>query len=127
MTPSHQPLLETIHRFEKKSGFFVCGDGTRNMAPMASIGAEFFGVDENVDLKYICDVAYQHNVGFAGNLLLASVMLCGTPEENYQAAVDCLKEGGKKGFFLCPGCDIPFAIPVENVQAIIRAIHLYGT
>jgi len=87
----------------------------------------FFGVDENVDLKYARDIAHQHRVGFAGNLPLASVMLFGTPEENYETAMNCLNVAGKDGFFLCPGCDIPFATPVENVQAITRAVRLCET
>jgi uroporphyrinogen decarboxylase len=123
VTPYHQPVLETIHRSGIKSGFFACGDATRNVEAMASIGAHFIGVDENVDLNYARDSAFQYNVAFAGNLPLASVMLFGTPEENYDAAFDCLKIGGKKGFFLCPGCDIPFATPIENVQAITRAVR----
>jgi MtaA/CmuA family methyltransferase len=123
VTPYHQNTLETIHRLGKKSGFFACGDATRNVEAMASIGAHFFGVDENVDLNYARDVAHQHNVAFAGNLPLASVMLFGTSEDNYNTAIECLKTGGEKGFFLCPGCDIPFATPIENVQAITRAVR----
>ena len=123
VTPYHQPILETIHRLGKKSGFFACGDATRNVEQMAAIGAHFFGVDENVDLNYAREIALKHTVAFAGNLPLASVMLFGTPEENYQAAIDCLNKGGSKGFFLCPGCDIPFATPIENVQAITCAVY----
>jgi len=122
VTPYHQPILETIHRLGLKSGFFACGDATRNVEQMAAIGAHYFGVDENVELNFAREIAMKHNVAFAGNLPLASIMLFGTPEENYQAAMDCLKLGGKKGFFLCPGCDIPFATPIENVQAITRAV-----
>lgn len=127
VTPFHQPILETIHRSGKKSGFFACGDATRNVEQMAAIGAHFFGIDENVDLSYAREVASKHQVGFAGNLPLASVMLFGRPEENYQAAVACLQAGEKRGFFLCPGCDIPFATPIENVQAITRAVRSSDT
>lgn len=127
VTPYHQTTLETIHRLGIKSGFFACGDATRNVEAMASIGAHYFGVDENVDLKYAREIADKHKVAFAGNLPLASVMLFGTPEENYYTAIDCLETGGKKGFFLCPGCDIPFATPIENVQAITRAVHSWET
>lgn len=122
VTPFHQPILATIHQLGKKSGFFACGDATRNLEQMAAIGAQFFGVDENVDLNYAREIAAKYQVGFAGNLPLASIMLFGSPEENYQTAIDCLNAGGKSGFFLCPGCDIPFATPIENVLAITRAV-----
>ena len=123
VTPYHQSILEIIHRSGIKSGFFSCGDATRNLEAMATIGAHYFGVDENVDLSFAREIAARHNVAFAGNLPLASMMLFGTPEENYNNAIDCLKTSGKIGFFLCPGCDIPFATPIENVQAITRAVH----
>jgi len=42
VTPYHQPILKTIHRLGKKSGFFACGDATRNVEQMAAIGAHFF-------------------------------------------------------------------------------------
>jgi uroporphyrinogen decarboxylase len=126
VTPYHQPVLEVIHGHGKKSGFFACGDATRNLPHMATVGAHFFGVDENVELSYARQVAREHGVAFAGNLPLASVMLFGTPEDNYQEAVQCMRLAGREGFFLCPGCDIPFATPPENVQAITRAVREFA-
>ncbi len=123
VTPFHRPVLQVIHARGLKSGFFACGDATRNLEQMATVGAHFFGVDENVDLGYARQCAERHGVAFAGNLPLASVMLFGTPEDNYQEAVRCMQVAGQRGFFLCPGCDIPFATPPENLQAITRAVH----
>lgn len=126
VTPYVRPVLEVIHARGIKSGFFACGDATRNLEQMASVGAHFFGVDENVDIAYARQVAERYGVAFAGNLPLASVMLFGTPEENYQEAVKCMERAGPQGFFLCPGCDIPFATPPANVQAISRAVREFG-
>ncbi len=127
VAPYHRPVLEVIHAHGKKSGFFACGDATRNLPHMAAIGAHFFGVDENVDLAYARQVAAEHGVAFAGNLPLASVMLFGTPEDNYQEAMRCMRVAGKRRFFLCPGCDLPFATPPENVQAVTKAVRDLAT
>ncbi|MBC7186970.1 MAG: uroporphyrinogen decarboxylase family protein [Calditrichaeota bacterium] len=126
VTPFHQPALEVIHRHGLKSGFFACGDATRNVVEMAKVGAQFFGVDENVDLAYARQVAEEHGVAFAGNLPLATVMLFGSPEDNYREAVRCMQVAGGRGFFLCPGCDLPFATPPANVQAVTRAVREFG-
>jgi MtaA/CmuA family methyltransferase len=126
VAPFHADIFNEIRNHGRKSGFFACGDATRNLDAMATIGSDFFGVDENVDLESARRVASERGVAFGGNLPLVTALLFGTPEQNETMAMECLRKGGHEGFFLCPGCDIPFDTPVQNLQAVSKAVKKHG-
>ncbi|HML49551.1 MAG TPA: thioredoxin family protein, partial [Clostridia bacterium] len=50
-------------------------------------------------------------------------MLFGTPADNINDAQNCAVVGGNKGFILAPGCDIPFAVPSDNIRAVASFVH----
>ena len=50
-------------------------------------------------------------------------MLFGTPTDNINDAENCMSIGGKTGYILSPGCDIPFDTPEENIKAISSLVH----
>ncbi|MCC7494526.1 MAG: hypothetical protein IT204_19365 [Fimbriimonadaceae bacterium] len=103
--------------------FFVCGDAQRNLGKMAECGPEAVFVDEQIDLVAMGEIARQHNVAFGGNIPLTTVMLFGSQDDNRRAARACLDQGGATGFILAPGCDIPYAVPPENLAAIAEVVH----
>jgi len=47
----------------------------------------------------------------------------GTPEEAQREALECMDMGGKQGFILAPGCDLPMDTPPENIKAITDLVH----
>jgi uroporphyrinogen decarboxylase len=47
----------------------------------------------------------------------------GTPDDAQRDALECMDLGGKKGFILAPGCDLPMTTPVENLTAIAELVH----
>jgi len=47
----------------------------------------------------------------------------GTPLDNIREAENLIQIGGKKGYILSPGCDIPFDTPPENIKAIASAVY----
>ncbi|MDD3340147.1 MAG: uroporphyrinogen decarboxylase family protein [Lachnospiraceae bacterium] len=123
VAPYASRVFDYIHERGKLGSMFVCGDATRNIEPMCQIHCDNLCIDENVDLKYAVDIAKKYNVSVGGNIKLTLTMLFGTPYDNMTDAENCMQIGGHKGFILSPGCDMPYATPVENTQAVTKTVH----
>lgn len=117
-------LFDFIREKGAFSSFFVCGDATRNIESMCKTRPDSISIDENVDLlaaKKICD---PYNVAIGGNIPLTSVMLHGNQQDNMKFVVDLLDSlPSKDNFILAPGCDMPYATPIENVIAVAQAVQ----
>lgn len=122
-----EPYMELFRyiREEKKlfSSFFVCGNATRNIEVMCQTNPDSISVDENVDImaaKAICD---NYNVAIGGNIPLTSIMLHGTQQDNMKFVVDMLAGLPEyKNFVVAPGCDMPYAVPIENTIGAAQAV-----
>lgn len=122
-----EPYTELFRylREDKKtfSSFFVCGDATRNIEVMCQTAPDSISVDENVDImaaKAICD---RYNVVIGGNIPLTSVMLHGTQQDNMKYVVNMLQQLPEyQNFIVAPGCDMPYAVPVENAIGVAQAV-----
>lgn len=112
-------------REEKKvfSSFFVCGNATRNIEVMCKTAPDSISVDENVDIlaaKSICD---RYNIAIGGNIPLTSVMLHGTQQDNMKYVTDLLGRLTEyRNLIVAPGCDMPYAVPVENAIGAAQAV-----
>lgn len=106
------------------SSFFVCGDATKNIEVMCKTNPDSISIDENVNIVAAKAVTDRFNIAIGGNIPLTSVMLHGTQQDNMKYVVDMMdKIGTKKNFIVAPGCDIPYAVPVENNIGIAQAVH----
>ena len=116
-------LFDFIRENGAFSSFFVCGDATRNIEVMCKTNPDAVSVDENVNLlaaKEICD---KYNVCIGGNIPLTTVMLHGTQQDNMKYVIDLLDSmENKRNFILSPGCDMPYAVPVENTIGVVQAV-----
>jgi uroporphyrinogen decarboxylase len=54
---------------------------------------------------------------------LTVVLLMGNEDDAREEALACLDLGGKKGFILAPGCDLPMDTPPGNIKAITELVH----
>ncbi|HOW71001.1 MAG TPA: uroporphyrinogen decarboxylase family protein [Phycisphaerae bacterium] len=105
------------------SSLFVCGNATRNLENMCQTRCDNVSVDENISLESLRDLAGKHNKSFGGNLKLTTVLLLGSEDDARRDALRCLDIGGTKGYVLAPGCDLPFATPEANLQAVASLVH----
>ena len=106
------------------SSFFVCGDASRNIEVMCKTGPDSISVDENVDLPAAKRITGRYNVVISGNVPLTSVMLHGTQQDNMKYVLDLMDRlDSTQDFILAPGCDMPYAVPVENGIAVAQAVH----
>lgn len=121
-----QPAKEIFECIRKKgalSSFFVCGHAEQNIEAMCACKPDNISIDENIALDFVRDIALKNNVSFGGNIKLTVVLLMGTPDDSQRDALECLDLGGKKGFILAPGCDLPMNTPVENLIAIAEMVR----
>lgn len=121
---SYAKAIFTGVRSQKRlSSFFVCGHAQQNLDVMCESGPDNISVDENIPLEFVRDVCLAHKVSFGGNLQLTSVLLLGTPQDAQRNALACMKIGGAKGYVLSPGCDLPYATPAKNLEAIVSLLR----
>ena len=122
-TPHARRVFDRVRDLGLKTSFFVCGHAQKNVEAMCDCGCDNVSIDENIPLDYVRDICRDKGLSFGGNLQLTLVMLTGTPDDNRRNALECLEIGGRSGYVLAPGCDMPFATPPENVEAIAEIVH----
>jgi MtaA/CmuA family methyltransferase len=116
-------IFDHVREKGRKSSFFVCGHAQANIEAMCDTRCDNISIDENIPLDYVKEICTEKGVSFGGNLQLTVVMLTGNEDDNRRNALSCLDIGGNEGFILAPGCDIPFATPAKNIQAIAEVVH----
>ncbi|HRU04502.1 MAG TPA: uroporphyrinogen decarboxylase family protein [Candidatus Brocadiia bacterium] len=122
VTPAAAPVFDFIRRSGGLGSFFVCGHAQQNVKAMCECGPDNISVDENIPLQYVREVCESKNVSFGGNLQLTSVLLLGKPADAQRNAIACMDVAGERGFILAPGCDLPYATPPENLEAIFPVV-----
>ncbi len=102
VSPATQPAIQAAKKAGKVSSFFICGDATKVLEEVATVGTDGFAIDEQLNLNYVRDVALKHKVGFGGNLKLTLALSLGliSPRED---AIVALAAGGSTGFVFAPG------------------------
>jgi MtaA/CmuA family methyltransferase len=116
-------VFNYIRSVHKASCFFVCGNAKNNIEEMCKCKPDNISIDENIPLEYVKQVCQKYGVSVGGNIKLTVTMLFGMPMDNIKDAENCMSIGGKKGYILSPGCDIPYAVPPVNIEAIASCVH----
>jgi uroporphyrinogen decarboxylase len=116
-------LFASVRATGRKSSFFVCGHAQKNIENMCLCKPDNISIDENIPLDYVKQTSAKYGVSFGGNMKLTTVMLFGDEVENQRHAAECLAIGGKKGFILAPGCDIPYHVPQQNIIAVSEMVR----
>jgi uroporphyrinogen decarboxylase len=116
-------LFSSVRAAGRKSSFFVCGHAQKNIENMCLCKPDNISIDENIPLDYVKQTSARYDVSFGGNMKLTTVMLFGDERENLRHAAECLSIGGRKGFILAPGCDIPYHVPRQNIIAVSEMVR----
>ncbi len=123
VSPYAAGLFSFIREKQSLSSFFVCGNAKQNIEAMCRCKPDNISIDENIPLDYVRDTALANDISFGGNMRLTTVLLMGTTEDCQREALECMDIGGRKGFVLAPGCDLPMDTPPENLQAVTDLVH----
>jgi uroporphyrinogen decarboxylase len=123
VTPFVSLIFEFVREKGKLSSFFVCGHAQQNIEAMCNCRPDNVSIDENIPLDFVKEIALEKGISFGGNLKLTVILLMGTPDDCREHALECLDLGGKTGFILAPGCDLPRETPPENLKAVTELVH----
>lgn len=123
VTPAMNKLYDHIRSRGGISCIFVCGDVTRNLEVMVKTTADSISVDEQIDMAHLRELCEPEGKSFAGNIKLTAVLLLGDETDAKLEVLDILDKCGNKGFVLSPGCDLPYAVPAKNLQAVAEMVH----
>jgi uroporphyrinogen decarboxylase len=122
VSPYVTPVFDHLRSRDALSSFFVCGHAQKNIAAMCDCRPDNISVDENIPLQFVRELCLPRGISFGGNLQLTSVLLLGKPTDAQQNAIACMEVGGDRGFVLSPGCDLPFATPPANLEAVTKVV-----
>jgi len=124
ISPYYRQIFDFIRAKGAFSSFFVCGNATRIIEMMCQSGPDAISVDENVDLPAAKLVTDRYDVVIGGNIPLTTIMLFGNQMDNMKATIDLIDslDNPRKNLIIAPGCDMPYATPIENTIAVSHAV-----
>jgi len=123
ISPHVSTMFDKIREKGALGSFFVCGHAQQNIEAMSECNPDNVSIDENIALDFVRDICLEKGISFGGNLQLTATLLLGSKEDVQRNAIHCLETGGEKGFILAPGCDLPFATPPENLEAVTQIVQ----
>ena len=80
-------------------------------------------MDEQIDMAHLRELCESQGKSFGGNIKLTSVLLLGDKDDARMEVLDIMEKSGNRGFILAPGCDLPYAVPPQNLQAVAEMVH----
>ena len=120
VTPYVKPVIDQVRSQNGIVTLFCCGNATKNIEHMMQCAPHAIAFDEQVDLAFVSGLAHQYKVCFEGNIPLTTTLLFGSPVECVDDVKKRIEIGGKTGFILSPGCDLPYDTPFYNLEAVGR-------
>jgi uroporphyrinogen decarboxylase len=118
--PSLEKLIASIRSRGARTLLHVCGDTSDKLDLLVESGADCVSIDHKVDIAEAKRV-FRGRTCLAGNVDPVHVLLEGTPSDVEEACWDCVEKAAPGGgFILMPGCDIPPAVPEENLRTFLR-------
>jgi len=115
-------IFDYIRSRDTLSCFFVCGNASKQVESLCKTNPDGISVDENVNLPEAKKITDPYNITIGGNIPLTTTMLHGTQQDNIKSVIDLLDSiEDKTNLIVSPGCDMPYATPVENTIACAQA------
>lgn len=121
LSESFTAVFDYIRSQGAFSSFFVCGNATNQIEVMCKMGPDGVAVDENVNLAKAKEITDKYNITIGGNIPLTTTMLHGTQQDNIKGVLELVDSIDHRNFILSPGCDMPYATPIENTVACAQA------
>jgi len=120
VAPYLTKINERLKQLNAITTLHICGNITDRLSVVPHLGVDLLSVDYKVSLEQAKEVL-GNKVTLAGNVN-PMILKDGSAEDVAAAAGQCIMDAGQEGnFILMPGCDIPPSVPLENLQAFIRA------
>jgi uroporphyrinogen decarboxylase len=122
----HKFIIDELKNRGINSYLHCCGDSTPIIESLVRTGALALELDYKIDGKKCREVTLG-KCTLIGNIDPFGIMYHGTPELVMEKAREAINIFGDKGWFILgPGCDLPYATPEENINALKEAARRYG-
>ena len=120
-------LMENIHNNKGIVCYHICGDTKKIIPEMLTTKPDMISIDNRVPIGYARELIEPH-MPFVGNVDPVETMILGTPEDVDRAVLECIKQAydSKNGYVVCTGCDLNGRVPLENLDAFMKAVRKYG-
>lgn len=123
--PYLKQVVAQLHAAGARVCLHICGDISDLLPILPESGVDLLSFDYKVDLTH-ARILLAGKLAFAGNINPVS-LLQGTPQQVKELAEGALAiAGDTPGYVLMPGCDIPPAVPVENVLALLQTARRWA-
>jgi uroporphyrinogen decarboxylase len=122
LSDSFKAVFDYIKSKGAFSSFFVCGNATRQIRVMCDTHPDCIAVDENVNLHDAKIITDEYNITIEGNIPLTTTMLHGNQQDNMKGVIDLIDSLDHHNLIISPGCDMPYATPIENTIAVAQAV-----
>ncbi|MEI6654581.1 MAG: uroporphyrinogen decarboxylase family protein [Verrucomicrobiota bacterium] len=118
--PRELRLVRGLKQMGAKVRLHICGNITRLLPGIATLGVDILDVDHMVDLRAVRAAVGSATV-LAGNLDPVAAVLHSTPQAIRAAVLDCYQQAGNP-FMVNAGCEIPSATPPANLRALCEPV-----
>ena len=116
LLPIHQELTA---RIKGPLILHVCGNCSDRLEYFAQTGVDAYHFEWQVDAKMAVEKVGD-KISLVGNINNAVTLYQGTPDDVYKQARYAVESGVH---MIGPECAIPLATPLENLKAIVTAVH----
>ena len=116
--PYEKRLVDGLHALGTKVRLHICGNTSRILAGMGSLGCEIVDIDSKVALAAARGAMGPKQV-FSGNIDPVKTLRNGTPASVAAAIAQCYLEARPR-YIIAAGCEVPRDTPPENVRAMFR-------
>ena len=99
----------------------ICGETSPILSAMGDSGAAALSLDQCMNLCQARSVIGD-TCALAGNVDPLTLLM-GTPEQVARETRTVMATGGSRRFLVMPGCGVPPPAPLENVVAMVTAVH----
>jgi MtaA/CmuA family methyltransferase len=119
--PYEKRLIEGIQQSGGKVRLHICGNTSRILEEMGTLGAEMVDLDSKAPLSDAREQMGPEQV-LAGNIDPVQILRNGTPESIAEALSECHHAAGKN-YIVGAGCEVPRDTPKENLIALCEFAH----
>jgi len=116
LLPFHRELAQKI---DGPTILHVCGNCTDRLDLFAQTGFDAYHFEWQIDAKEAVNTVGEH-MSLVGNVNNPQTLLQGAPEDVYKQARYAIEAGVN---IIGPECAIPLSTPLENLKAIVAAVH----
>lgn len=121
--PYEKKIIDAVHEAGGLISLHICGNATKIMPQMCSLGADILEIDQKTDLAKAVEIA-------RGKCTLLGQV---SPIILKEGSVEKIKEAGEKtisvvggksqtGYIFGPGCALGGSTPKENIHALVNCV-----